>query len=92
MRPDPVPQPSAAPPAGRRPARLALVLSLTPGAVITMILAPGLRSPVLLAAGLALVILAVLAHGPLSTWIFARCGDQGARASRSSRPQPPEIW
>ncbi len=79
------------PPRGQRLARLAFVLSLTPGTVITMVLAPALRSPLLLALGLALVILAFLVHRPMSSWILARAGDQDHPAPAPPWLQPPEC-
>lgn len=92
MRPDPAVAGAAAPsPKGavtgrrasrraRRLARLTLVLSLTPGMVITMLLAPTLQSPTLLAIGAALVITAFLAHRRLTAALVrltAAPGDPG---------------
>ncbi|GGL36156.1 hypothetical protein [Caulobacter rhizosphaerae] len=61
--------------AGRRWARLAFVLSLTPGLVITMVLAPALRSPTLLAIGVALTLAAFLAHRRLTAVIIRLAAD-----------------
>jgi hypothetical protein len=86
MRPEPGPDdpPMAGAPAGRRLARLAFVLTLTPGAVITMILAPTIKSPLLLTAGLILLAAALVAHRPLTAAILARAA--------AGRPQPPETF
>lgn len=75
MRPDPHPAPnleparvdrSAVPARVRRLTRLAFVLSLAPGMVLTMVLAPALRDPRLLLAGLGLIGAAILARHRLA--------------------------
>ena len=93
MRPEPDAgdeRPLPRPPRGQRLARLAFVLSLSPGLVVLMVLAPALRSPGLLAAGLALVTLALLGHRRLTAAILTRAGAQEARDAAPSRLQPPE--
>lgn len=76
-------------PAGRRLARLVFVLSLTPGAVITMVLTPALKSPVLLATGMVLLLAAFLAHGRLTAAILARAARDDV-PDAAARPQSPE--
>jgi len=93
MRPEPDAgdeRPLPCPPRGQRLARLAFVLSLAPGLVILMVLAPALKSPVLLAAGLALVALALLAHRRLTAAILATSGAHEQGEAAASRFQPPE--
>ncbi len=94
MRRDPEPGPAVDPalpnaPSGRRLARLAFVLSLTPGTVITMVLAPALRSPALLATGLALLGLALLARHRLAALVLAR--HAGARDPEPDAARGPPL-
>ncbi|WP_099582526.1 hypothetical protein [Caulobacter sp. FWC2] len=66
----------------RRLTRLAFVLSLAPGMVLTMVLAPALRDPRLLLAGLVLTGGAILARDRLADLFLDWTG------ARSDRPPP----
>ncbi|EJL37871.1 hypothetical protein PMI01_00459 [Caulobacter sp. AP07] len=94
MRPDLDPtdgiDPVGVAPRVRRLARLAFVLSLAPGMVLTMVLAPALQEPRLLLAGLVLIAAAILARHRLVDlfldWIGARSDSPSPTSISEPRP------
>jgi hypothetical protein len=90
MRPDLEAEPapverSAVPARARRLARLTFVLSLAPGMVLTMVLAPALRDPRLLLVGLGLIGAAILVRHRLADLVLDWTG------ARSDPPFPTSI-
>jgi len=73
---------------GRRLARLVLVISLFPGAALTMLLAPALKSPGLLLAGLLLLAGALLGHRRLTTALLTLSAGAGAARSNPCLENP----
>lgn len=79
---------AAASPRVRRLTRLALVLSLAPGMVLTMMLAPALRDPRLLLAGLVLIAAAILARHRLADLVLDGTGARSHAPPTASPTEP----